>query len=315
MEILTNSTVGSAHGKIILMGEHSVVYGEPAIAVPFEAVGISVETTASKGEITIDSNYYQGSLDLVPSQLDNLKATIHRTLDLVEKPYQDLHLAIQSTIPAERGMGSSAAVATATVRSLVNFFNKEISQEELLDIVNEAEKIAHGNPSGIDAWTVTNNDFVYYVKEAPFEKLTFKGTAFIIVADTGQTGQTLKAVSDVASLVDHSPEIMEAVIKKLGKLAHKSKKAIKTGDVHALGRFMSRAHGHLKKLTVSNDALDLLVEKALDAGALGAKLTGGGRGGCMIALAEDYLQAHRIASQLKEARADKVWIYELGGKQ
>lgn len=139
--------------------------------------------------------------------------------------------------------------------------------------------------------------------------------AFLIVADTGIKGQTREAVSDVAHLFELNKQSVSQQITELGRLTKLAKKAILADEVYTLGTIMNQAQEQLKTLTVSNEQLDKLVTTAREHGALGAKLTGGGRGGCMIALADSNEQAVKIAAAIESAGAVATWIQSLGVKK
>lgn len=305
---------GQASGKIILMGEHSVVYGEPAIAFPFQETYISTKVEPDTAMV-LDCDYFCGDLSEAPPQLKSLKEVIKQTLSALQQENKTFKLTISSTIPAERGMGSSAAAAVSIVRALFDYFDTPCTQEVLLPLVNRAEKIAHGNPSGIDAAATSGNESLFFIKGQPLESFPLNvSNAFLIVADTGIKGQTRAAVRDVAHLFEQNKRSISQHIKELGHLTKLAKQAILTDDAYSLGKIMNQAHVQLKVLTVSNDQLDQLVITARENGALGAKLTGGGRGGCMIALADSKEHAVKIAAALESAGAKATWIQSLGVK-
>ncbi|MGX7129703.1 mevalonate kinase [Enterococcus wangshanyuanii] len=306
---------GQATGKIILMGEHAVVYGEPAIAFPFEETSI-MTTIESDQMMTLDCQYFCGNLAEVPARLKSVQKVIYQTLAELGQENTTLKITINSTIPAERGMGSSAAVAVAIVRGLFDYFKTPCSPETLLRLVDEAEKIAHGNPSGIDAAATSGSKPIFFIKGQPLELFPMNvSNAYLIVADTGIKGQTREAVSDVAHLFEEDKQLAAKHITELGRLTVQAKQAILMNDVPLLGTSMNQAHEHLKALTVSNKQLDHLVETARNNGALGAKLTGGGRGGCLIALVDSKRQAEKIADSLKNAGATAAWIQSLEVKK
>src|SRR5699024_1100911 len=146
----------------------------------------------------------------------------------------------------------------------------------------------------------------------PFEPfpLTLKG--YLIVADTGEMGQTKEAVGDIAAQLKQNESEIRPKIQQLGKLAGTARELIQKNKLEEVGAVMTEAHRLLADLTVSNEKLDQLVEKALESGALGAKLTGGGRGGCMISLASSSKEAERVSKALLKAGAVQTWIHPLG---
>ena len=306
------SAIGKASGKIILMGEHSVVYGQPAIAMPFSAVEIIAKVTAQGEALSVDCDFYKGLVHKMPNIWESLKHAIRFSLYRIGATTDPaIHIKISSTIPAERGMGSSAAVAVAVARALFAHYEKILTDKELWEIVQSSEKIAHGNPSGIDAATTSGKSPVFFIKNQPMEPLELELSAYLVVADTGVTGNTLEAISDVADLLEKKPEAMKFV-EELGSLAKQAKEDLATDQAELLGSKMNQAHVLLQELGVSDPSLDQLVRISQESGALGAKLTGGGRGGCMIALAKNAEDAQKIAQTLDQAGARQTWIQYLG---
>ena len=314
MKVLSDTASGHAHGKIILIGEHAVVHNEPAIAIPFTSANVEVTIKKQLGESTIDSIYHTGKLTDTPKTLNNLIETLNAVCKHFDTTTDNMHITIKSNIPAERGMGSSAAVATALVRALFNYFDAELTDELLNDFVTISEVIAHGNPSGLDAKVVSSNESVYFVKNQGAEFFKVELPGYLVVADTGQQGETGEAVMDVGKLVADVKTHAKSFITELGELTTQARNMIEEENIVGLGAILSEAQIRLKKLTVSNEALDLLVETARTHGALGAKLTGGGRGGCMIALADLPETAKKIADALLDVGAVNTWIHPLGAE-
>lgn len=303
--------IGRATGKVILIGEHSVVYGKKAIAFPFAGVGIHT-TVQKKPTIHIQSKYFSGTLD----EMKQI-ASMHNLVLLIEVLQKDLalpnfNLSIQSSIPSERGMGSSAAVAVSIVRAIFDWQNLVLDNKTLLKYVDYSEQIAHDNPSGIDAAATSGTQPILFEKGQPFEAFPLNVDAYLLVADTGIKGQTRQAVKDVATLVNQKGQSVQAIIDQLGDLTLEAKTAIIQNQAKRLGQIMTASHHLLQKLTVSNQTLDEAVEIALDNHALGAKLTGGGRGGCLIVLAKDLQNAKQIQEKLISYGMKRTWLQELG---
>lgn len=315
MTTMSKKGKGTATGKIILMGEHAVVHGEPSIAIPFPEAAVEAVVCPLDGPAELDCYYHQGAMSDAPITVANLITTIETTLKRLDQPLKNFKLTIQSTVPPERGMGSSAAVAVAIVRALHDYFDRALTTEDLLELVGVSEKIAHGNPSGLDAIMTSSRTPIYYIKGQPFIPFPLKIRAYLIVADTGVMGETKEAVGDVMQLLKKEPEKTQDALHRLGNLAKQAKTAIEADQPENLGQQMNEAQQLLKELTVSSERLDTFVAAALASGALGAKLTGGGRGGCMIALATEKETAEQIEQALIEAGAANTWIYKMGDEE
>lgn len=302
---------GHATGKIILIGEHSVVYGKKAIAFPFAGVGIHTLVQANP-TVHIQSKYFNGTLDEMKQV-----TSMHNLVSLIEVLKKDLELPnfclnIKSTIPAERGMGSSAAVAVSIIRAIFDWQALPLDEKKLLKYVDYSEQIAHDNPSGIDAVATSGTQPILFEKSQPFETFQLNVDAYLLVADTGIKGQTRQAVKDVANLVQQKGASIRHIIDQLGDLTLEAKTAIVENQAEKLGQIMTASHRLLQKLTVSNHTLDQAVELALNHHALGAKLTGGGRGGCLIVLAKDLQNARFIQKKLISYGMKRTWLQGLG---
>jgi len=314
MKVRSNhGAAGEAHGKLILAGEHIVVYNKPAIAIPFP-LWIRAFVTEHVGEITIASSIYTGNLEGMPSKLLGLVQCINQSLELCNQPKEGIRIEVESQIPMGRGLGSSAAAATAIVRGMYGYFQKPLLEEELYSLVEIAENYAHGKPSGIDMMAVVNDEPIFYQKSQGASPIETPIPFYMVVADTGEVGDTKIAVEHVKELRQQRPNVINPIIDEIEDIVWKAKEAILNGDSKLLGSLLLKNHENLKKLEVSNFMLDHLVEIAMRAGALGAKLTGGGMGGCIIALTKDMTDARKVGEALIKEGAREAWYFSTDSK-
>ena len=306
-------STSSAPGKIILFGEHAVVYGRPALAVPVTQVCVTVDITDSvrKG-IWIDAPdvSLHAELNTLPSD-HPLASIVHNLFFLLRvSPFPDLEVKISSTIPVASGLGSGAAVTIALARALASHLNFSMTEEEVNAFAYEIEKLHHGTPSGIDNTVVTYARPVYFVRGRPIETFNVSKPFTILIADTGIAAPTKESVGDVRRLWLNDKSRWETIFDKIGELSFTARRAIEAGKPELLGELMDENHELLQTLTVSSRELDQLVETARKVGALGAKLSGGGRGGNMIALVE-MEKAEIISTALKEAGVKQTIITQV----
>ncbi|KRL39064.1 mevalonate kinase [Liquorilactobacillus uvarum DSM 19971] len=304
---------GESHAKIILIGEHSVVYGQPAIALPLSKVKTKVHIKdSSNGPRILHSRYFDGELKNSPTSLSGIKHLINYILEAHSMMNSSFIMTITSDLPAERGMGSSAATAIAVVRALYTYFGWHLTHSKLLQLANIAEKDIHGNPSGLDAATSASSQPVWMIKNKELFTLPINLNACLLICDSGIRGRTGEAVSSVKKRLESDPEATQALINKLGELAFAARQQIANDDPSGLGKTFNIAQSQLAALGVSNKQLDDLIKTSLAFGALGSKLTGGGRGGCFISLVRNQKSAKEIARQLRKKGVTETWIQPLG---
>lgn len=305
------TAIGLAHSKFILIGEHAVVHGQPAIAIPFPLIGVETVIEEVPGAIKIDSAFYHGPMNLAPTSLQGVVNCIKGTLEYLKIPAKNLLVRISSSIPPGKGLGSSASVAISVVRSLFAFANETYTEEELLDLANISETYAHGQPSGIDALTITANSPVWFEKNYPIRYLSLKEDLHFIVADSGRVGDTKTSVDSVTNLLKSAPRRIQRKLERIGELTHQAKHALEKAGKHLLGQLLNEAQKELEYLGVSDAGLNRLIYFARQEGALGAKLTGGGNGGCIIALAQNEVHSRQLAEKLRKYGAHAVWPFVL----
>ncbi len=306
-------TLASAPGKIILFGEHAVVYGRPALAVPVTQVHADVEISeSSRPGIWIDAPDVDlhAELNTLPSD-HPIASVIHNFLFLWRvSPFPDLAIRIFSTIPVASGLGSGAAVTVALTRALASYFKHPMTDEEVNAFTYEIEKLHHGTPSGIDNTVITYASPVYFIKGNPIETFKVAKPFTIVIGDTGIRAPTKESVGDVRKLWEADNSKWEATFDQVGEIARTAREAIESGGTDQLGKLMNENHSLLQEMTVSSPELDVLVTAARGTGALGAKMSGGGRGGNMIALVSHEM-ADEIARALQRAGAQHTIITQV----
>jgi mevalonate kinase len=306
----------TAPGKAILFGEHAVVYGRPAIAVPVTQVKAKAIVTAdprrASGEVRLlapDIGLESLLEELEPAH--PLAAAIREVASALKvKRFPACTIKITSTIPVASGMGSGAAVSVAVIRALSTFLGHPLQDEKVSALAFEIEKIHHGTPSGIDNTVVTYCMPVYFVKGRPIETLKVRRSFTIVVGNTGVSSPTVAAVGQVRKAWQADKAQYEAYFDSLGAIAQSARQAIESGGIELLGPLMDADHGVLRKIGVSSTELDTLVTAARKAGAWGAKLSGAGQGGILIALVPPD-RAEGIAKALQKAGAVRTIVAQI----
>ncbi|MDI9205733.1 mevalonate kinase [Ligilactobacillus saerimneri] len=306
------TAVGTSHAKIILIGEHSVVYGQPAIAFPLSAVSVRVTVTANNHHgVLIKSSLYTGPLVTAPATLAGTKHLVAELLRGLPADQRNITLNINSNIPAERGMGSSAAVAVAIIRAIFRFYGWTLNQDVLLHLANISEIDTHKNPSGLDAITAANASPIWMIRDHEIKKIPVTSRGYLVICDSGILGQTKEAIAIVRQKMERDPQGTTQHLYNLGQLTAQVRTLLAQDEVIALGQALGQAHQELKELGVSLPAIDDLITASYAHGSLGSKLTGGGRGGCFICLAADRPTAEKLADYMKTQGIVQTWIEPL----
>ena len=266
---------GIAAGKVILLGEHAVVYGKHALALPIPAAVTAVVTEQDDGE----SQYVSKLLECVKRQLD--------TGDDV------FGVELRSSLPPGMGLGASAAMAVATIRAINEFRDLGLDDEAVNRIAFECEKITHGTPSGIDNTISTFASPMLFSNESglAIEKIELASPPPIVIAFSSQRGSTLDQVAGVRARYDAQTKQFEGVFSEIGALSLSAADALRSADYEQVGRLMNLCHGLLNAIEVSTPELESMVRIARSAGAAGAKLTGSGGGGSVVAMCPGAVDA------------------------
>ncbi len=302
----------SAPGKAILFGEHAVVYGRPALAVPVTQVQATATLTPADNGFWIEAPDLGRRYRLEAAMADDPLAA---AVALVRQraggqPLPPALLRVTSTIPMAAGLGSGAAAATAVVRVLDAWLHLGLGPGEVSALVFETEKLLHGTPSGIDNTVIAFGQPVYFVKGQLPEPIRVAQPFQLLIGDTGRPSPTKLTVGDVRAAYDREPKRLNGLFDDIGAIAANARREIEGGRPEALGPLMTHNHALLSELGVSSPELDNLVDQACASGASGAKLSGGGRGGNILALV-DEATAGPVREALQAAGARRVigtWV-------
>ncbi|MCD6477914.1 MAG: mevalonate kinase [Candidatus Aenigmarchaeota archaeon] len=303
--------IGYGYGKVILFNEHFVVYGIPAIAS-----SIDKETIAEVRVYDGNKDVIHDGRDAVPGykrekyrqQVESIKR-IKNAMNIDE----NLDIWLHGSLKAASGVGASAASCAAIARAISDEFGLDYSDEEINKVAYEGEKAYHGNPSGIDNSCATFGGLIWFERDKEVEKISISKPVEIVMGNTGVVANTKKAVDGVLERKNIYKEKYEDIFKKAERLAYDARGAIEKENWKEVGLLMNRNHGLLQEIEVSSKDLDFLVELARDNGAYGAKMTGGGLGGYMVALTPGKELQNRVAKAI-EKEGFEVLLTAIGNR-
>jgi len=307
----------TAPGKVILFGEHAVVYGRPALAAPVTHLRARAVVATDDGpDIRLIAADLGRATTLSAARPDNpLAATVRLVERHAGRPLpRGVTLTVASAIPIASGLGSGAAIAVAVIRVLGILGQLALTREDVSALAYEIERLHHGTPSGIDNTVIAFEQPVYFVRGSPANRIEPFQPARplrLVIADTGVRSATKDVVGDVRRRWEADRARFEAIFDACGRLADAGRAALAAGDLAEVGRLMTANHEQLVAMTVSSAALDRLAAAALAAGALGAKLSGAGRGGNLIALVEEDSEME-IYAALRAAGAARLFRSDVG---
>lgn len=281
----TLSPRATACGKVIVTGEHSVVYGYPALAA---AIPSSLELTAEPGPadqpVHLRIPAWDIDVALDPDTDHPVARAALEVLGFSDGPLRGWTIQGQTTLPSRAGLGSSAALTVALARLCLG---QDADLATVVDASLAGERVFHGQPSGIDSEVAARGGLLRYVKGAEVEAIPLRHPLSFVVVPSGKPRSTADQVAKVRARHDRFPMIIRPVLDALGALVDRSISAIESNDLDHLGELFNIAHPLLASLDVSSWILDELCDAARNCGARGAKLTGAGGGGCILCLPQD----------------------------
>ncbi len=265
-----------AGGKLILLGEHAVVYGVPAIAAGLDRGATATASASERAELRL------GDTRVTPSDDQDLARAFAAVLAALKAPPLRVEASLQ--IPAGCGLGASAAIGVAVARAVVETTGAD--PNELAGAIDAWERVFHGNPSGIDAAAAASGGCIWFVRGQGPKPIALGAPLTVAIAVAGPPASTREMVESVARLKERRPELVEKTLAGIRSLVENAKLCLESGDLVGLGKLLDLNQMLLSGLHVSTETIEDACRIARDAGALGAKLTGAGGGGAVIALTE-----------------------------
>jgi mevalonate kinase len=295
---------GSGFGKVILFGEHFVVHGVPGIVSAIDSATEAKVTQTGK-ELVIRDERKAAKGYAEEKKLQQIESIERMLKKMGLDPRLPLKIWIGGTLPGFSGLGASAASSVAIARAIAEELSLKLSNEEVNQIAFEAEKAYAGNPSGIDNTAATYGGLMWFKKNlaggpASVERLSVRVPVEIVIGSTGKVANTKAMVAGVAERKRKNSGKYDAIFKQAENLTYVGRKALESYDLKKVGELMNENHFLLQEIEVSSMELDLLVGMARKNGAFGAKLTGGGGGGCMVALTPSRELQETVASAIEQ---------------
>ncbi len=300
----------STPAKTILFGEHAVVYGVPAIAVPINQLRTTITISPKIGSPSFDIDMIapqikiHSPLTALPKE-HPFKIAFTKVLEYLQiQQYPACIVKINSEIPMASGLGSSAAVSVGLIKAFSQFSGAVLSPQVISDLAYQVEIAYHGTPSGIDNTVISFEKPVIFQKEQPLRFLTSQKTFSLLVTNSGIPGNTKEAVSGVRDRWNHEPETYNRIFDQIGEITQQAIKTIQNGSLDLLGNLMDENHYLLQNLGVSHPKIDQLVYTAKQNGALGSKLCGGGLGGNLVSLIKPEMTENITAAMIQAGAKD-----------
>ena len=278
---------GIGFGKAILFNDHFVVYKVPAIVSAIGNYTVAKILQSDKSGWQIEDNR-KATLNYKKDKINQQKESINNILQKmnIDLSKNGVKIIVEGNLYCSSGIGASAASCVAIARALSDHFDLIFSDEEINNIAYEGEKAYHGTPSGIDNTASTFGGLIWFEKGEKniMDKISLPNPVEIVMGNTGKVANTSAAVTGVRERKEKDPEKYNPIFDRAENIAYLAKDALQDEDYKEVGKLMNENHKLLQQIEVSSKELDFLVKLARDHGALGAKLTGGGLGGNMIAL-------------------------------
>lgn len=289
---------GYGYGKVILFNEHFVVYGIPAIASAIDKKTVAEVKRCDGKEFIIHDNR-PATPNYKEEKIEHQRESIMRIKKAMGID-ECIEIWLHGNLRASSGIGASAASCASIARAISDEFDLNLDDEEINEIAYEGEKAYHGNPSGIDNTCATFGGLVWFIKGKGMERLKIGEAVEIVMGDTGIVANTKKAVEGVRERREKFRDKYDKIFSKAEEIVYEAKESLISANWKKVGELMDKNHEILQQIEVSCNELDFLVEVAREKGAYGAKMTGGGLGGYMVALTPGKELQEKVATAIEK---------------
>jgi mevalonate kinase len=295
-------SIGVACGKVILLGEHAVVYGVPALAVGIERGARAFATPRRDGASELLVRGW--NIRVRDDETEKDLARAFRGV-LAASRAGAFDVEVEADLPPGAGLGCSAAIGVAVARAIA----PTATNAEIAACAMEWERVFHGNPSGVDAAVAQAGGCIFFKRDTDgaanvVENVAVRGGLALCIGHSGMVSSTKSMVETVARQRARRPDVVEKAFEGIRALVGNARLAIEAGDKFALGRLMDLNQMLLSGLFVSSEEIERMCDLARGAGALGAKLTGAGGGGCVVALVASASVGERVLDAWKRSGFD-----------
>lgn len=305
-------------GKVILFGEHFVVYGAEAIVagiVEYTSCELELQRGRPGLRVADGRPAVRGYIAAKAAEQRRAHQLVLRHLR-IDTATDGLRVRLAGPLVPSSGIGASASDVVSLARALSELYGLGLSNEAVNEAAFVGEGAYHGTPSGVDNTAATYGGLISYRRsggKATFSRLALNNTLYLVVCSTGITASTVEVVADVARRKAADPSWFNALLERYNACVTAAREAMMRGDLQHVGALMNENHTLCQQLTVSCAELDTIVDYCREKGALGAKMSGTGRGGLVVALAADEAQRDRIADDVVKncPTAKYVWKYSV----
>jgi len=292
---------GIGFGKAILFNEHFVVYGIPSIVSAIGNYTVAHVEPYTQPGINLNDNR-KATPRYKEDKIDQQQDSIQRILNKmnIDTNKEGLTITLEGNLYCASGIGASAASCVAIARALNEYYNMNLNDDEINDIAYEGEKGYHGNPSGVDNTASTYGGLIWFQKGEKIDRINIPNPIEIVIGNTGKVANTKAAVAGVKERKEQNPERYQEIFNRAENITYLAKQALEEEDHKEVGKLMNENHKLLQQIEVSSRELDFLVNIAKENGAIGAKLTGGGLGGNMLALTPSRTLQEQVATAIEK---------------